>query len=181
MRALQEQASRVKITRAWAMPSSETFTIKPIRKLLNRYVGDGMLWADPFAGSNSPAEFTNDLDPKTNAKDHELAKDWVQKLPFNLKGALFDPPYSYRQVTEHYRAVGRKAHQDDTNNYFYSSVRHALAPKIRPGGLAICFGWNSQGFGKNNGFELIELLIVCHGFHHNDTLCTVERKVGSCL
>lgn len=163
------------------MPDKETFKIPPIRKLLLRFVSDGKGWADPFAGNNSLAEFTNDLDPNTSAKDHELAKDWVQKLPYNLNGALFDPPYSYRQVTEHYRAVGRKAHQDDTNNYFYSSVRQVLAPKIRPEGLVICFGWNSQGFGKNNGFELNELLVVCHGFHHNDTIVTVERKVNSSL
>ena len=164
------------MSRAWAMPSGATFTIKPIKSLLEKYVGDGKLWADPFAGNNSPAEFTNDLDPSTKAKDHELAKDWVRKLPSNLKGALFDPPYSYRQVMEHYTAIGRTVHQDDTGSYFYSSVKRLLAPKIEFGGLIICFGWNSTGMGKNLGFSLVEVLLVCHGGHNNDTIVTVEKR-----
>lgn len=36
--------------------------------------------------------------------------------------------------------------------------------------------WNSGGFGKNLGFEMIEILLVPHGGHHNDTIVTVERK-----
>ncbi len=43
------------------MPSMHTFTIKPIRELVGRYVKDGKGWIDPFAGENSPAEITNDL------------------------------------------------------------------------------------------------------------------------
>jgi hypothetical protein len=31
--------------------------------------------------------------------------------------------------------------------------------------------------GKNRGFEIVEILIVAHGGHHNDTLVTVERKL----
>ena len=27
------------------------------------------------------------------------------------------------------------------------------------------------------GFEIIRILLVCHGGHHNDTICTVERKI----
>jgi len=33
--------------------------------------------------------------------------------------------------------------------------------------------------GKKMGFELIEILLVCHGSDHNDTIVTVERKVQS--
>lgn len=173
--------STVQFNRAWAMPDKYTFRIAPIRKLVLRYVGDGRGWADPFSGFFSPAEFTNDLNVKTPAKDHMLAKDWAEKIEGPFKGVLFDPPYSYRQVSEHYKEAGLFAHRDDTNNYFYSSVRKALVPKIEPGGIVICFGWNTQGFGLNNGFELIEILDVCHGFHHNDTLVTVERRVNGIL
>ena len=45
----------IKISRVWAMPSAWTFTIKPIKELLKRYVGDGKDWIDMFAGKNSPA------------------------------------------------------------------------------------------------------------------------------
>lgn len=51
-----------------------------------------------------------------------------------------------------------------------------ICDKIKVGGYAISFGWNSNGFGKNRGFEVIEILLVSHGGHHNDTICTVEMK-----
>lgn len=43
----------------------------------------------------------------------------------------------------------------------------------------LSFGWDSNGFGVTRGFELTEMLIVCHGAGHNDTICTVERKTES--
>lgn len=54
---------------------------------------------------------------------------------------------------------------------------NAICDHVAPGGHAITFGWNSNGFGKNRGFEAVEILIVAHGGHHNDTLCVVERKL----
>jgi len=51
---------RMKINRVWAMPNRWTFTIKPIKELLQRYVNVGY-WCDPFAGENSPAQIQNDL------------------------------------------------------------------------------------------------------------------------
>jgi len=47
---------------------------------------------------------------------------------------------------------------------------------LKPGGIAICFGWNSMGFGLTRGYELKEILLVTHGAAHNDTIVTVERK-----
>ena len=46
-----------------------------------------------------------------------------------------------------------------------------------PNGIAMCFGWNSSGVGKKRGMQLIEVLLVAHGGSHNDTICTVERKL----
>ena len=43
----------------------------------------------------------------------------------------------------------------------------------------ISFGWNSIGFGKNRGFEIIEILLVAHGGTKNDTIVTVERKTNN--
>ncbi len=57
-----------------------------------------------------------------------------------------------------------------------SRIKKEIAPKIKKGGIAISFGWNTVGFGKVNGFEIIEILIISHGGAKNDTLCTVERK-----
>ena len=165
-----------KFSRRWAIPSHDTFTIKPIAELLGRYVqGD---WIDPFAGDNSPAQTTNDHNPDKPAGYHLEAIDFVNLFENeSFSGALFDPPYSYRQVSEHYKVLGKKATQFDTSTNFYNRVLNPLADKIELGGYCISFGWNSNGMGKGRGFELVEILLVAHGGHHNDTIVTVERKV----
>lgn len=171
----------MKITRIWAMPSKDTFTIKPIKELLKRYVPfGGKDWIDPFAGENSPAEFTNDHNPDKPTKYHMEAMDFVNELSGKtgqLEGALFDPPYSYRQVSEHYVVLGKKATQLDTSSQFYNRVLNPLADIIKVGGYCISFGWNTNGMGKNRGFVIEEILIIAHGGHHNDTLVTVEKKI----
>lgn len=169
----------VKFSRVWAMPSAWTFTIKPIRELLDRYVVDGVGWIDPMAGDYSPAELTNDWNPERKADFHMDAEEFCKMMrpygPFD--GVLNDPPYSYRQVSEHYKEVGKKARAIDTSANFYNRVMNSVCDSIKPGGYAITFGWNTNGFGKNRGYELIEILDVPHGGHHNDTLVTVERKI----
>lgn len=169
----------MKITRTWAMPNKETFKIKPIAELLSRWVGDGKGWIDPFAGDNSPAEFTNDLNPKKKAKTHKEAVDFCKEQTQMFNGVLFDPPYSGRQVKEHYNEIGLDISTNHTNSNFYWKVKRAIANKIKESGYAISFGWNSNGFGKKYGFEIIEILLVPHGSSHNDTIVTVERKFAS--
>ena len=166
-----------KIQRAWAMPNRWTFRIPPIANLVARYVGDGKGWIDPFAGMASPAEITNDLNPKAKAQYHLDALDFLKGLEGQYGGVLFDPPYSYQQMKECYESigVGRITARHATN--FYGDLRDAIAPLIRPGGLAISCGWNSIGMGKTHGFEIIEILLCCHGRAHNDTIVTVERKI----
>lgn len=172
------------MNREWAMPSKDTFTIKPINELLKKYVGYNSLfgklnglWIDPFAGENSPAQETNDHNPKKPTKYHLEAEEFVNLFEDDyFDGALFDPPYSYRQVSEHYKVIGKKATQLDTSTRFYNKVLNPLANKIKIGGICISFGWNSNGMGLNRGFEIIEILLVAHGGHHNDTIVTVEKK-----
>ncbi len=167
----------MKISRVWAMPNKWTFTIKPIKELLARYVGDGIGWIDPFAGQHSPAEITNDINPDRPTKFHLDSLDFCKMLNGNYKGILFDPPYSNRQISEHYKAAGRKVTALDTSQNFFARVIREITPKIIIGGIAISCGWNSGGLGKKYGFELIEILLVPHGGHKNDTIVTVERKI----
>jgi hypothetical protein len=166
------------INREWAMPDKHTFLIKPVSTLLRKYIGNGKGWIDPFAGENSPAEITNDLNPVKPTKFHLHAKEFAEQLSGKYNGVLFDPPYSLRQVKECYNEIGVKLFQEDTQR-FPQNVKEVIAPKIINGGYAITFGWNSQGFGKNLGFEIIEILLVPHGRSHNDTIVTVERKINS--
>lgn len=164
----------MRITRVWAMPSSNTFTIKPIAELLKRWnVGKG--WVDPFAGDHSPAEITNDLNPSKRSLFHLDALEFVQQLTGEFEGALYDPPYSPRQIRECYAGIGR--HMSFKDGEGFSKVKRMLAGKLRVGGLLICCGWNSNGVGKKYGFRMEEILLVAHGRGHNDTIVTVERKV----
>ena len=169
------------VKRTWAMPNKWTFKIKPISELIYKYGQDFQNWIDPFAGQTSPAEITNDLNPNTIAKYNMKALDFSKMLKGKYNGVLFDPPYSGRQVKECYNELGIDVLRDDTNSFFYYSVKNELSKKIKVGGYAISFGWNSNGFGKKNGFQIVEILLVAHGAAHNDTICTVEKKVQSKL
>ncbi len=167
------------ISRVFGKLSQWTFTIPPIRAFVLRYAGDGRGWAEPFRGKNTiPVEFTNDHNPEREALKHLEAVDFARDFtPASLKGVIFDPPFSYRQISEHYRLLGKKATAKDTSFNFYHRVHKEFAPKVKEGGIVLSFGWNSNGFGKSLGFEPIELLIVNHGAHHNDTLCLAEIKI----
>ncbi len=168
------------ITRKWAMPDKWTFKIKPIAHLLSKYVGDGIGWLDPFAGENSPAEITNDINKDRQTKYHLKADEFLNQMNGSYNGILFDPPYSNRQMKECYEGAGLKFTFEDSQSLFQYEKK-IIAPKIKTGGIAICFGWNSTGFGKGLGFEFIEILLIAHGGAHNDTIVTVERKFTNTL
>jgi len=163
------------------MPSKWTFTIKPIAELLARYVGTN--WVDPFCGENSPATFRNDLDTdNTKAQTHYDALDFLKTLQGeSYPGVILDPPYSLRQVSEHYKKAGIKVTGWHTSAGNTSSVKNEAARIVAPGGLAICCGWNSMGLGINRGFNMIETLLVPHGGSKNDTIVTVERKINQVM
>lgn len=166
----------VNIRREWAMPSRHTFTIKPIAALLSQHPIDEE-WVDPFAGFNSPAGITNDLNPDVPSLHHLPALDFLRGLEDRTApGVLFDPPYSSRQVAECYRSIGREVTAEDTRATFWSHCKDEIARVIRPGGTVISFGWSSQGMGKTRGFEMTEILLVPHGGPHYDTIVTVEVK-----
>jgi hypothetical protein len=161
------------------MPSKWTFEIKPINKLLNRYkVGKG--WIDPFCGEKSWAEFKNDLNPKNlNAQYHLEAIEFLTIKDWEINGALFDPPYSLTQVSRSYNEIGLGFKSKENPTGGFPKVRQRLAELLKPGQHCISFGWNSAGLGKKNNMEIVEILIVAHGGNRNDTIVTVERKLGS--
>lgn len=173
----QKSRGEILFNRKFARANHWTFKIKPIGELLERYVGDGKGWVDPFAGTSRVAEITNDMDKKHDTTYNLDAQDFVKKIKGNINGVLFDPPYSYRQISEHYKEVGKKAGYKDTSYNFYRRIIDPLSRKVKLGGYAISLGWNSNGFCKKNGFEIVEILLVAHGLHHNDTIVTVEKKL----
>jgi len=165
------------INRVWAMPNKWTFKIKPIRELLERY-NVGKNWADPFCGMSTLAEFRNDLNlENTNALYHLESLEFAYILPNELDGVVFDPPYSLYNIMKNYKSVGRAELCKTNPAGSYPKTKDVLANKVKNNGHVITFGWNSVGFGKKRGFEIVEILLVCHGAHVNDTIVTVEKKI----
>lgn len=159
------------------MPSQHTFTIAPIRDLLARWQSAGVS-VDPFAGWNSPAKHCNDINPEAPTDHHEDAAVFVARFK-EIDQLIFDPPYSPRQISECYRSAGLPVSTSETQNArLYASVKNAAAKRMPVGATAICCGWNSNGMGKARGFHLVELLLVAHGAAHNDTIVTVEKRIG---
>jgi hypothetical protein len=166
--------------RAFAMPSGETFSIGPIRDFVARYLAQSSVSVDPFARDQTLATFTNDLDCATRAEFHMDAEYFVKMLQergVSCDLAIFDPPYSPRQISDCYRSVGREVGQKETQSaHLYKRVRDALDDLVRPAGVVLSFGWHSNGMGKGRGYRLEEILMVAHGGAHNDTICIAERK-----
>ena len=159
------------------MPSKWTFEVKPIRELLERY-GVGLGWIDPFCGQTSKAEYRNDLNPDNNhAQYHMEALDFLLLKDWGITGAVFDPPYSLTQVSRSYNDIGLKFKAKENPTGGFPKVKSRLASLLKSGQFCISFGWNTGGLGKKNGMEIVEILVVCHGGNHNDTLVTVEKKL----
>jgi hypothetical protein len=150
--------------RAWALASKRTFTIEPIAKLIRKEMLPGRV-VEPFPYQSREDVF-----------------DYLARIPDNsCSFGLVDPPYSKRQVSEHYKEIGVVVSGWHTSSGWTAKVKRETARKIKVGGKAITFGWNSAGLGKGNGFKITKILLVNHGGDHYDTICTVEQRVQSIL
>lgn len=171
----------MEIRRVWAMPNSQTFSIKPIKQLIEKYQGlTSGDWCDPFARNCKLANITNDINPKTSATYHMDALEFLKAQPdSSMAGVLYDPPYSPRQIKECYDGIGKPLTQAITSAKFWSDQKKQIARIVKTGGYVLSFSWNSGGIGKKYGFEIMEILLVAHGGWHNDTICVVEKRIDT--
>jgi hypothetical protein len=170
----------MKFSRTWAMPNADTFSCPPIGAFVHRYLRDSKCSVDPFARNKRWATYTNDLNPETQAEYHMDAEDFLRMLftqEIRSDLVIYDPPYSPGQMAEVYKSIGMKRDGGGgRNGELYSRVRAAVPSILTDSAIVLSFGWNSAGMGKKHGFELIEIMLVCHGGAHNDTICIAERK-----
>jgi|SRR6185312_3120783 len=175
----------MKIRREWAMPNRDTFSVGPIAAFVRPYLAASSSSVDPFARNTRLATYRNDMNPNTEAEYHMDAIAFLEHLAergIRCDLAFLDPPYSPRQISECYAEAGLKAGMQDTQNArLYARTRAALVPLLTPTATVLSFGWNSSGMGLKNGFEPTEILMVCHGGAHNDTICVAERRVQASL
>jgi hypothetical protein len=169
----------MEINRIWAMPNKLTFTIKPIKELVNKYINCIEVIIDPFANNSRYGTITNDLNPEFNTNYNLDALTFLKKMKSNSADVvLYDPPYSITQAAQCYNSYGKeKLEQSVANMGYWAKCKNEVARILKPNGIALICGWSSNGIGKNRGFEMIEVLLVPHGGSKNDTICTVERKL----
>jgi len=87
------------------MPNSRTFSIKPIRELIQKYANGYII--DPFAAGNRLADVKNDIYSQYDNYFFMCATDFLNLFKLDsVDTVLYDPPYSPRQVAECYKALG---------------------------------------------------------------------------
>lgn len=175
---MDKEANTIIIKREWAMPNKNTFDIKPIKNLIHKYVPNNGITIDPFANKNRIASITNDLDAQYDT-DYNLDAIEFLKL-FNDKSVdmvLYDPPFSPRQISECYKMLDKTVNMQTTQSSYWANQKKEIGRIVKSKGIVITCGWNSGGIGKNNGFKIVEILLVPHGGWHNDTIVTVEKKL----
>lgn len=168
----------IEFNRIWEMPNSNTFDINCINKLIHKYLKPEMKSIDPFANKCKLAQITNDLNPNYDTNFHLDATDFLKTFSdLSIDFLFYDPPYSLRQVSECYKNVGIHVTMETTQSSWRTKHINEISRIVKSDGIVMSFGWNSSGIGKKRGFEIIEILLVAHGGSHNDTICTVERKL----
>lgn len=171
----------MKFSRVWAMPNADTFSVPPIGEFVKRHLEQSKVSVDPFARNKRWATHTNDLNPATQAEHHMDAEAFLVMLSdLDVKSDLgiMDAPYSPRQISECYKSIGMEVGMKETQSaLLYQRVRDAFIPVLAPDAVVLSFGWNTVGMGKKHGFEIIEIMLCCHGGAHNDTICLAERRL----
>ena len=168
----------IKLSRVWAMPSKNTFTIKPVNDLIKKYLYKNIISIDPFANSSSLATITNDIDTQYNTNYHLDALDFL-KLFSNqsIDLVFFDPPFSPSQISRSYKKCDKSVNFQTTQNSFWSKLKQEISRVVKKDGVVITCAWNSGGIGKKYGFNIEEILLVNHGSWHNDTIIVVDKKI----
>jgi len=168
----------IKITRVWAMPNKNTFSIKAINRLISKYIKPQLLTIDAFANNSMLANITNDIDTQYNTNYHLDALEFYKLFEDNsVDVVLYDPPFSSRQVSEVYKKFDKTVNFETTSSKYWRLQKDEIARILKPGGKCITCSWNSNGIGKCRNFKKVEILLIAHGGNHNDTIVTVEEKI----
>lgn len=161
------------------MPNKRTFKIIPIKNLIEQYVQPNQIVVDPFSNESKYGTITNDLNTDFDTNYHLDALEFLKIINSNSADVvLYDPPYSITQASQCYKDFGKdKLEISVSNMKYWSSCKNEVSRILKKNGIAILFGWNSNGLGINRNFEILETLIVPHGGSRNDTIVTVEKKI----
>uniref|UniRef100_A0A6M3K5S5 Methyltransferase n=1 Tax=viral metagenome TaxID=1070528 RepID=A0A6M3K5S5_9ZZZZ len=175
----------MKIRREWAMPNKNTFRCPPIWAFVDYYLQQSKVSVDPFARNFQGCTHTNDLNPNTSAQYHMDSLEFLKMI--RNKGirpdlVVFDPPYSPERLKKSYNNIGKKMTGTCALRCAnWVQEKNILAEICSKNATALSFGWSSTGMGAKRGFSIEEILLVCHGGGHPDTICVAERKAAEQL
>lgn len=167
---------------AWtfAIMSRDTLSCRPIGEFARRYVRSGMTVIDPFARDCTLGTHRNDLNKATKANYNMDALDFLNRMRAENVVAdvvIFDPPFSPRQLKECYDDIGKRVTiQDTQRTCSWRAEKDVINDITRAGSIFLHFGWTTHAMGKRRGWNMKELLVVCHGPGSNDTLCMAEVR-----
>lgn len=160
------------------MPNRWTFKMKKLRKFLTKFIYElprNSKILIPFAGQYRFDEFIfenynfiyNDLNPDIKA-DHNIEayklKDIFSEHYFDM--IIADPPYTHYQGNVKYEGFQLQeiTRWRKTANYL-----------LRPGGIYIELGYNSQGLHHYKA-KKIAIGLCSLGASHNDIIIAVQQK-----
>lgn len=122
-----------------------------------------------FAGITklNQTEVRVDLDPETNPDYCMDALEFCRLYGDTTKydTVILDPPYAYRKSMEKY-----KGHIASP----FKQLKDELCNVTKIGSKVITFGYHSNSMGRLRGFELTDVLLICHGGAQHDTIAIVE-------
>ena len=160
------------------LASIDTMSIPCFSKAFLNYLPAGKEFkiADLFARNcqlGTPG-LKNDIDIFTLADYHEDVFNFLNIIPTNyLDGIIIDPPFSFNQAAKHYKNSKGKC----LGIGWVSAVRRLAGEKLKVGGYAFCLGWDANGMGNKEKFDLIEVIICAHGQSRNATIMTIDKKL----
>lgn len=181
--------------------TNQPFDNPHIRKILDREVDNMMrrtngegLAVDPFARAsftNSIENFvTNDLNPEFPTHYNLEFKDFAKRMRFEVDNldqrpidlVFFDPPYSLRQLKDHYDGIGKDLELWQTHNMWKEGKDH-LAKIMPVGSRVVSLGWTTSGWGAKRGFEKVAVHVFEQVAREDRyaLLVTVEEKVQHTL
>lgn len=173
-----------------------------IRKILDREIDlmmtktkGQMLAIDPFARESFTTKnesfMTNDLNPEFDNLHYNLEfKDFAHQVFLRVHNhglrspdlVFFDPPYSLRQLKEHYDGIGEHLELWQTHN-MWGIGKDYLAKSMKVGSRVVSLGWTTSGFGKKRGFQKVAIHVFEQVAREDrySLLLTVEEKVQHSL
>lgn len=171
-----------------------------IRRILDKEI-DRMMWRTEGAGlaidgfaresfvNDLECFITNDLNPEFNCDYNLEWKDFAEHINTRTKAGFrgpdlvfFDPPYSLRQLKDHYDGIGKDLELWQTHN-MWRAGKDAMAEVMPVGSRVVSFGWTTAGFGAKRGFDKVAIYVFEQVAREDRyaLLVTIEEKTQHTL